>query len=417
MKTTPAPRNIVIVGAGFSGLTLAALLSEAGEFKITIYDKKPAGGVISSSLVGGTLFENAAPSLLNHHELENFATRLGVKLQPALGKARKRYLFLEKPVRWPLGVLATLKFLFKAVRFGLLKNKLASLSGLTLEEWSFRYFGMDFTEKVLRTAMLGIYASPISELSAELVASRFFAEGRQKNRAVIKGSVVPEGGLTNFLARVKSELLKKNVCFIAENPSAQQLTELQQNSLIVFATGFSDFVGLVSASPENFLKLDKISAATWLHLAGKVKTISLAKAHLLLPEAKHSIDGFGMLFHPEAGFQSLGVIANSQAFSDYGPAYNESWILKCTEPSRVESDALADRERLFGKAESPVSALVSFNKNAYPLYDNNLQNWLAATRLQKGYFATGNYWGALGLTQIFLQNQQLCESIIRYAKE
>lgn len=417
MENNPQRRNVVIVGAGFSGLTLAALLSDSGKFKISIYDKKPAGGLISSSVINDTLFENAAPSLLNHHEFENFATRLGVKLHPALRKARKRYLFLEKPERWPLGLIATLNFLLNAIRFVFLKNKLETLIGLSLEEWSVRYFGIDFTEKVLKTAMLGIYAGPISELSAELVAKRFFEDGHLRNMAKIKGSVVPEGGLSNFLTRIKADLLQKDVSFINENPSAQQLSKLHKNNLIVFATGFSDFVGLVSASPESFLRLEKISAAAWLNLSAQVKTISLAKVHLLLPSAKHTIDGFGMLFHPKAGFQSLGVIANSQAFTAYGPIYNESWILKCTEPNNIPFKIASDRQRLFGESESPASTLVSSNKNIYPLYDKNLQNWLAATKLQGGFFATGNYWGALGLTQIFLQNQQLCEKISAYEKK
>lgn len=416
METNPAIKNVVIVGAGFSGLTLAALLAETGKFKISIYDKKPPGGLISSSVISGTLFENAAPSLLNHHEFENFAIRLGVRLHPALRKARKRFLFLEKPERWPLGLGASLKFLFKAVRFGLLNKKSETLNGLSLEEWSVRYFGNDFTEKVLKTAMLGIYAAPICELSAELVAKRFFVEGRQKNRAKIKGSVVPEGGLSNFLAKLEGELLQKNVGFVDEHPSSEQLTELQKNSLIVFATGFSDFAALVSQCPEKFLSL-KITAAAWLNLTSKVTTISLAKVHLLLPSAKHTIDGFGMLFHPNAGFQSLGVIANSQAFAAYGPAYNESWIIKCTDPHGVLLKVATDRQQLFGENETPASSQVSFNKNVYPLYDKNLQTWLGATHLKSGIYATGNYWGALGLTQIFLQNQQLCERICNNEKK
>lgn len=415
--TTSAPQKIAIIGAGFSGLTLAALLSESGKYSITIYDKNPAGGLINSTSVGGTLFENAAPSVLNHHEFENFTTRLGVKLHRALPSARKRYLFLSEPTRWPLGFTATLKFLLKAVRFGILKNKNASLSGLTLEEWATQHFGREFTEKVLKTAVRGIYATPISELSAELVAGRFFAEPRKKNRAKQKGSVVPEGGLSNFLARLKTELQKQNVSFKAENPDARQLLEIKQTSLVVFATGFSDFIGLISASPESFLRLQQLNAAAWLNLSAKVKAISLAKVHLLLPEAKHSIDGFGMLFHPDAGFQSLGVIANSQAFSDYGPAYNESWILNCHDTNGLERKVLADRERLFGESETVSSVQVSFTKNVYPVYDKNLQNWLAATHLQKGFYATGNYWGALGLAQIFLQNQQLCESITNHAEK
>ena len=51
METNPQRKNVVIVGAGFSGLTLAALLSDSGKFKISIYDKKPAGGLDRKSVV------------------------------------------------------------------------------------------------------------------------------------------------------------------------------------------------------------------------------------------------------------------------------------------------------------------------------------------------------------------------------
>ena len=420
METKAGARKIAIVGAGFSGLTLAALLAETELFDITVFEKKSVGGVINASSTAGTLFENAAPSLLNHHEFENFAARFGVRLQPALPAARKRFLFVKKAVRWPLGILATLNFLYKIFRFVFLKNKSESLSGLTLQQWSELHFGEEFTEKILRTAMLGIYAGAISELSAELVLSRFFAKNRQKNRARLKGSVLPEGGLTHFLKIIKAGLLQKNVRFVAEDPGTLRLIELQQNSIVVFATSYSDFVALVAPSPENFIRLENVSAATWCSLAAKVTSISLAKVHLLLPDCQNKIDGFGMLFHPEAGFQSLGVIANSRVFPEYGPAYNESWILKCTDPATDPAGAMAkvltDRERLFSANERAKASLVSFNSNIYPLYDKNLLSWLAATRLKPGYFATGNYWGALGLTQIFLQNQQVCESLKNYVK-
>lgn len=422
---TPNPlKNIVIVGAGFSGLTLAALLAETKKFNIKIYEDKNAGGFVSADTSEGILFENAAPSLLNHHELERFWARYNLKTVPALHSAKKRYLYYSKLERWPLGLAASLKFAFRFLMLILKRNKLKTLGNLTVQEWSKHYLGSEFTDKVLRTAFFGIYAADISELNAELVLGRFLDTQnfkKSRNKSKLKGSVLPEGGLSNFLTLLKNDLLQKNIRVLKKKINTDDLVQLKKENIVIFATSFADFINLIEEKPEVFIRLENPTAITaWRELTAQIKNISLVKVHLLFNDIKNKINGFGVLFHPRSHFNSLGVIANSHLFSEYGPDYNESWILKFTSEGEILKNVLIDREHLFGTAKASDElkySRINIHRNVYPLYNKTLRDWQQATQLHDGYFATGNYWGALGLTQIFLRNISLTESITAYAKK
>lgn len=411
----PKPKSVVIIGAGFSGLTLAALLEETKLFNITLYERRKAGGCIGAVKINRIHFENAAPSLLYHHELENFISRNGVKIKPTQEISKKRYVFYEKAERWPLGVFATLRLAFAAFRFLIKPNKAQTLQNLSVKEWGEIHLGTEFTDKILRPALYGIYASDIADLSAELVLNRFF-NNDSKNRSRIRGSILPEGGLTAFLERLKTNLMLSGVQYIERNLEAEEIVELKENNLVIFATSFADFVRLIEKRPTEFLRQDLLSLTDWHTLAHQIKKISLVKVHLLFRSVKQKVGGFGVLFHPKGGFSSLGVIANSNLFSEYGPEYNESWILNHKADSDILGKVLADRRRLFGSDDIIEQSHVTMAMDIYPVYDKNLLKWLKLTRLAPGYFATGNYWGALGLTQIFLQNVTLTERIKTYVR-
>jgi protoporphyrinogen oxidase len=397
----PLKKNILIVGAGFAGLTLAALLQKKNIFNIVVYEKAEAGGLIQSEKFEETLLETAAPSLLNHSRFEEFVASYGLTLQKPLKASRRRFIYFDRLTRWPLSVGETLGFVFRALKFMFVREKLQTLSGLTVEEWSLRFFGPAFTDKLLRPGLFGIYASDPCELSAELVLSRFFS-GQKKDRPSFRGSTIPKGGLSSFLKFLKGELVKNEVQFIKKNLTQEELLRLKEDYIVVFATGFSDFIQLVKKSPSVFLQLSDENL--WRSLSEKVQLISLVKMHLFIPGR---LRGFGALFHPKNGFNSLGVIANNCVFPEYGPLENEAWILKRGGLQEV----LADRQRLFGVTDTPSRFYIREHPNVYPVYNENLRHWLEHTHLQKGFYGTGNYWGHLGLTQIFLHNLRLTEQI------
>ena len=175
----PLKKNILIVGGGFAGLTLACLLQKKHIYNIVVYEKSDAGGLIQSETHDGVLIETAAPSLLNNSRFEEFAASYGVELQRPLQASRRRFIFYDRLTRWPLSIAETLVFAYQSLRFCFLKNKSASLAGLTVEAWSLRHFGKAFTDKLLRPALYGIYASDPRDLSASLVLQRFFSNAKK----------------------------------------------------------------------------------------------------------------------------------------------------------------------------------------------------------------------------------------------
>lgn len=408
----PLKKNILIVGGGFSGLTLAALLQKKDIFNIVVFEKDSAGGVLQSETFENVLIEHAAPSLLNHHLLESFVQAYGADLVPALKSSSRRYLFYDHLSRWPLGVFESLQFAFRALKFFFCKDKSGTLKEMTIEAWALRHLGPAFTDKVLRPALFGIYASDIRDLSAELVLTRFFDKTIPKNRARLKGSVIPSGGLTNFLKLLRTELVKSEVQFIKKKIDFDELLRLREDYIVIFATSFTDFLALVKKNPALFLELPApADVQSWLAASARVTLISLLKVHLFFTEAKNRINGFGALFHPKNSFHALGVIANSNVFADYGPTYNEAWILKDEDEAGALVNVLTDRKRLFGSEDQVRASFVKKHTAVYPVYNTQLQQWLSLTGFQKGCYGTGNFWGALGLTQIFLYNINLTEKI------
>lgn len=399
-----AKKNILIVGGGFSGLTLSALLARKNQYNITLIEKE-AFGVQQSEVIENVLVEHAAPSLLNHHLLEEFFKDFGYAVEPSNKSAKKRYLWSQGLKRWPLGLGATIQFVFRLFSFWLIADKSKSLEGMTVERWSELHFGPPFTDKVLRPAMYGIYASDIRELDAELTLARFF-RSYNKNKSKIKGSVIPVGGISPFLKSLKSKLVKEQVQIVKKNLTHEELTALKRDHLVIFATSFSDFSALLKKDPAAFLEISNVQ--NWLQASQNVTSISLSKIHLFFDRPTQKLDGFGVLFHPADQFNSLGFVANSNVFKEYSALYNEAWI------ARGEPDlgkVLADRKIVFAAEDVPLKSCVRFHPNVYPVYNKQLKNWLSITRLQKNIYATGNYWGALGLTQIFLQNLALADRI------
>ena len=83
------------MGAGFSGLTAAYYLQQAG-FSVEVMEKTArAGGVLETISVGGSgMVETAANAIINSLELEALCNTIGVQLVGySERRARRRYIY------------------------------------------------------------------------------------------------------------------------------------------------------------------------------------------------------------------------------------------------------------------------------------------------------------------------------------
>jgi oxygen-dependent protoporphyrinogen oxidase len=408
-------KSAKVIGAGFTGTMTAYLLSHQG-YEVTVYDPAPRpGGLISTQSLPQGDFETAANGFLANSWIEEVAEAIGVKLIAVSPVAKKnRYLWSidpkkPGPQKWPLTFIETLGFGFRLI-WNLLTQNAAPRPLETLEHWGKRVLGEPATQKVLETAVLGIYASPIAELSASLIVGRFFKKGPKQKRSQLKGTIAPEKGMGEWFSKMHTYLEARGVKFNQSTHPA--LHDAQTPTWI--CTSAPDAAALLEhLAPDLAQKLRSI------RMLPVVSVAQFFQAEVTRPTPQ--LSGFGCLFHPRADFQSLGVLWSSDLFPHRFDSKTraETWILGGKiRPSIIDlSDEeilkkiSEDRARFLdskttraSSSRPPIHDQITRWQKAFPLYDLELEKILESLpQPPPGIRLCGNYLGRLGLSQIALE--------------
>ncbi|NDD92322.1 hypothetical protein EBZ37_09580 [bacterium] len=351
--------------------------------------------------------ETAANGFMANALIEATAADIGVRLVPASPLAQKnRWLWIsQRPERWPLSVLETLGLMTR-VLWRLLTKSMAPRSGETLEHWGNRALGAPATQKLLATAVLGIYASPISMLSATLVIGRFFNQKKQsrKPRAKLKGTVAPEKGMGEWFEKMRDYLKTHGVEFIQGEQAPLEAAEVP--------------TFICTSAPEAARMVEKL-APELSHSLAQIEMLPIVTVNGFRSKSTHRARGFGCLFHPKAGFNSLGVLWCSDIFPHRFQSEKsaENWILggrlqpqiASLSDSEILHQVQQDRRRLPLDGELEEIRITRWPK-AFPFYDIQLERRLAdLPPAPHNTVLCGNYLGSLGLSQIALRTQKTIE--------
>lgn len=398
---------IHIIGAGFSGLTLAWELQKTG-LKVAIYEKNKVGGLIQSHVTPTHLRETAANGLLWTPRLEQLAVELDVEFLVSQKISRKRFIFRDgQPQRWPLKLSETLCLVSKLAKFILKKiiSKTKVDAGLSLGAWGEKNFGQKFTDFLLTSAVRGIFALPAAKLNAKAVFESFSPVSEFKKAKKYKPTTyAPKNGMGQLIETLKSKLLENNVQIF--NQEIKNLTELklQNKDAIVIATAAWDAALLL---PETQLK--------------SIEAVPLISVTLVWPENTQTLNGFGCLFPPSENFFSAGVLINSCIFSGRGPNPSEAWIVsqdpKDLTDAAIKKSILVDRRRLFANQGEPSECHITRWPKAIPAYNQQLTHFISglseieSTLANNNIFLSGNYLGRIGLAKIYDQNIVLAKKL------
>jgi oxygen-dependent protoporphyrinogen oxidase len=173
--TNDLPKDVIIIGAGITGLATAHFLERQG-LSTRIIEKEPhVGGTIRSGRVDGFLVEYGPNSALDTspvlHELFESAG-VADRLQYANAKSQNRYIVRDgKLVNLPMSPLAFLKTpLFSAsAKIRLLKEPFISKSNSDVDEsladFVRRRIGEEFLDYAINPFVAGVYAGDPEELS------------------------------------------------------------------------------------------------------------------------------------------------------------------------------------------------------------------------------------------------------------
>ncbi len=400
-------KPITVVGAGFSGLTTAYLLTKAGR-EVRIVEKTArAGGLIRTIRTEHGLVETAANGILNSARLEAMCADIGVPLLPTRPNGRKRFIYRGKPRQMPLSFAETLR-----IPVGLIAN--AANPGPqpfeTIAAWGARVLGKSATEYLLIPALGGIYAGDPNRLSASLIFGRanlpdhLQTYGPQKAR--VRGTGAPPNGMQQLIDGLIDYLRQRGA-------------EISFSETVPFNDSDPTVVCLSASSAAAFLATESPGLSRQL---ARIEMLSLVTATCFFRQEAAKLKGFGCLFPHDQSFRARGVLFNDCIFEGRGPAHSETWIFGgALDPDVVSlndeeliSTILEDRARFYRQPSNPLAVHIKRWPNTLPHYSVDLERTLAKLPAPPSNIGlVGNYLGRIGLAKIFERAAYVVDNIAK----
>ena len=412
--------KVAIIGAGFSGLSLARYLTESGIGCEIFEATNRCGGLIKTEHKEGFLVESAANAILASVEVEKLFSDLNIPFEKAGYKSNSRYIFRKKPKTLPFNFFELVFVVVSFIKALILRN-IKPQEQESLTDWALRIGGEKFRNYLLEPAVGGVYAASTHQLSAFLVLASFFHPELRAKKGTLKGSLSPTQGMQAIIDSLVAYLKTKSVK-IHYNSKVQVSDLKEEFSFIVIAGSLKNLKEIVN--DQDYTLPSDYDRTSLLDIS----TVTIAPAH------EKSVNGFGCVFPRTENFKSLGVLFNTDIFSNRGQKPCETWILPfVSESETVVRHVIAnDRARLCATESSFEIIKFQTWSKTLPLYSNELLQFLKSptfvvknktsslqiftegARLnypQKFVYITGNYLGGLGLTKILDYNLRLSEKI------
>lgn len=396
-------KQVSIVGAGFSGLTLAFELHRLG-FKVKIHERhKRPGGLLGTSQSAFGLAETAANALLANHEIEELFEELKVPFAERLPQRKRRYIYWEGPRRWPLSKTSTAKLIWTAAKIALGKTEAFPHAGETVHEWAKRALDPEIEERLLQPALQGIYAGSTKQLSAALTLQSLMQSKAKKGRW--KGSVAPQGGMNQLIEHLEGFLKETGTEFHYQTDFT--LPEFITEPTVICTNAWSAAEIMKSKDPQL---ADKLSSC---------ESLPLVSVTSFFESNPNDLEGFGCLFPPSQGFSASGVLFNSSIFNGRSKMRSETWIFggshlpECVTWSdeRLVETIVKDRQKLTGRFELPRNSEISRWPRAIPHYSVKWETTLKNIKAKPPIFLHGNYLGAIGLARIYSRSRELAQQM------
>jgi protoporphyrinogen/coproporphyrinogen III oxidase len=403
--TKNKPR-IHIIGAGFSGLTVAYLLAQSQKFDITVFEKNSQiGGMIGSTVKDSILVEQAANSILCTDETISFLKEIGAPSVSPLATAKKRYFFRDGLTRWPLNFSETLAFIPR-VLFHLMTKKafLKFDSKETVAAWSQRYLGRAFTKYMMSPALQGVYATTADHLNAQNILGHIIKPKKEKYKGIVSG----QKGMQDIIEALEKKCLLHDVKIITDHVYDFSLP----HDIVIVATSAKDAARVVMLQ-NKFLgaELEKIKMNHVISVTCKVYKSERPK-------------GFGCLISENSETKCLGVLFNSDIFGgrSLDDCSSETYIFSNQEAERINQLTPDDlkaymqktRQTIF-KINTPIQKIyTSYWPNGLPIYDHVLaqfQNNFVTP--ENNMYLHGNYVAGIGLSKIIKNSYHISNMIIK----
>lgn len=425
--------QVVVIGAGISGLACTYALRKASIEAILLESSARPGGVIRSEQRDGFLLECGPQSFSSTRALLDLIRELGLEDQLVQAPPHApRYVLVDgklQPVPLsPPAFLAT-SLVSLRTKWSILSEPLRKTSppepDESIADFARRKFTPELLDRLLGPFVSGIYAGDPEKLSLRGAFPALF-EAERSAGSLVRGMIrnakqkkEPRHKPVLLSFRHGNETLVRGLAenlgpAFRPNTEVRELRRLGENSFqlfvlengtarelrahyVVLATPASISARLLeSLLPQAAPPLQEISYAP-------VAVVSLGYRRA---DVGHALVGFGFLIPRSANLRTLGTVWNSSLFPDRVPTDHvllTSFVGGATDPAATELSP----DRLAGLVHSELSPLLSLRQppvftnvtvypRAIPQYNLGHSQRLAAIESARsscpGLWITGNFF-------------------------
>ena len=456
--TLPGTTQVVIVGAGITGLTLAHGLLRRGVEVVVLEAGPRAGGVIQTIEQGGyTLEQGPFSVMVRSGAFGELLGELGLKsVDVDADASKKRFVIRDGVMRQvptsPVGLLKT-PLLSLGGRLRVLRGVVKSAprpgdNDETMYEVASRRIGGEAAKYLAGAAAVGIFAAEADELSFDACIPRYIkadreersiigmlksrqrdmdAAGEQKGTRAMVGF---DGGLRTLIDTLAAAIGDRLIC----NAPAESIRRVGEFYRVRHARGEVEASAVVTAiAPGPSARLLGPCVPGIAPELGAVEMTGLGVVHLGFrrQDVDHSLDGFGFLLPKTERIEPLlGCIWASSIFTDAAPdgqvlvraiIGGTRWpdAMRWSEAQLIERahDAL---KPVLGFTGEPVLTQACYWPGAVPVYRpghlarvKRVENLLAGV---PGVWCQGNWVGGLGVNDRVVAARALAGEIAAFVE-
>ena len=423
-------REVVVIGAGISGLVCAYRLKMLGVDVALIEKSHRIGGVIRSERIDGFLIERGPNSSQGTEELLALVCELGIESELVEGDSKApAYVFFNgglHAVPSGPGALISSRLLSARGKLRILKEPLVPVRRSGGEEsvaaFARRRIGGEAAERLVAPFVAGIYAGDAEQLSVQAAFPRLanletgygglfrgtFAKAREARKAKKAASAVLQKAAPT---RRRLCSFRKGMEFLpatlAEKIGEELITSCEELRVSRACDGIAEIFyrrsGAVHRLTANRVVISTPASAaaslvaSWSgelsQLLGEIEYPPLAIASLAYDQSriKTELDGFGFLAPPTEGLKILGCVWNSSLFPDRAPsgqALITAFVGGALNPSAArapDSELVAsthgELKRVLGITADPRVVAITRYERSIPQY--NLGHFARVRRIEQ----------------------------------
>lgn len=338
MQTT----DVLVIGAGLSGLTAAYQLNQAGRQVVVLEAADQAGGMIQTRSESGFIYEagpNTFPSTAS--AILDLCTRLSLQPEPAQA-AHKRYLYLNQQLtalpQKPWEIFTT-PVLSPAGKLRLLQEPFISQTAaedISISRFFTRRLGAELVEHLVDPFISGIYAGDTKQLSLPAVFPQlweweqtsgglfkalFGAKKKSPKQKRAKMKLLSFSGGLQTLTDALCRALPPHAIHTGQHVLRIEKNEAGYTAHLASGEAWSAS-GVILATPAfvsaELLK-DLAPAASQALAEVPYNGLAVVHAGFRKEALPHSLDGFGFLIPRREKVTLLGSIWASSLFPNRAP--------------------------------------------------------------------------------------------------